>query len=49
MMQGKEKGESEQDWNCTWGVGELKQVSDPHIEGNCLDREAFEPVEECNS
>ena len=31
-MQGKEKEESEQDWNCTWGGWELKQVSDPHIE-----------------
>ena len=32
MMQGREKEESEQDWNFTCGVGELKQVSHPHIE-----------------
>ena len=31
-MQGREKEESEQDWNFTCGVGELKQVSHPHIE-----------------
>ena len=37
--------ESEKDWTCTWGVGELKQGSDPYIGENIGGRgEAFEAV-----
>ena len=37
--------ESEKDWTCTWGVGELKQGSDPYIKENIWGRgEAFEAV-----
>ena len=50
MKEGRRKEENEQDWTCTWGLGELKQGSDPSIEAIVWDRaEAFDAVLECNS
>ena len=38
MKEAEGEEESEQDWTCTWKVGELKQWSDPHIGATVQDR-----------